>query len=76
MKIEISVNTWIKICDRIRARFPRKQGSVTSKMLREEYNMLSSESIYVDSIHHPKVGAILVEFSSEAEAIVFLLRYS
>ena len=76
MKIEICVHTWIKICDRIRARFPRGQGSVTSKMLQEEYNILSSESIYEDSIRHPKVGAILVEFDSEAEATVFLLRYS
>ena len=76
MKVENSVNTWIKICDRIRARFPRKQGSVTSKMLREEYNILSNESIYEYSIGHPSVQAILIEFDSEADATMFILKYT
>ena len=76
MKIEISVNTWIKICDRIRARFPRGRCSVTSKMLREEYNIISNESIYESSIGYPSVGAILIEFETEEDVTMFLLRYS
>ena len=76
MKIEITVETWKKACDRIRARFPRKQGSVTSMMLKKEYNMLSNEAIHGPSAGYPHVRAILVEFATEADATVFLLRFA
>jgi len=76
MKVEISVATWQKACDRIRARFPRKQGSVTSMMLKKEYNIRYHASIYEYSIGNSSVRAILVEFDSEAEVTMFLLRFS
>jgi len=76
MKVEISVIAWKKACDKIRARFPREQGSVTSMMLKKEYNMLSNEAIHGPSAGYPHVRAILVEFATEADATIFLLRFS
>jgi hypothetical protein len=76
MKVEISVTTWQKACDRIRARFPRGQGSVTSMMLKKEYNILSEDYMYESSVNYPSVSAILVEFGSETDCTFFLLKFA
>ena len=76
MKMEITVETWKKACDKIRAKFPGGNGPVTSIMLKKEYNMLSNEAIYGPSAGFPHVRAILVEFNSEADLTYFLLRFS